>query len=107
MEKPRGPKDLYCPWWKKPMYNVCHTCPLWTMVERKNGDYLEQHWSCAVAFLVPILTESLQAGESTSIEVNKLRNAVVNVGTGVIQLARRGQDLKMLDDGEPELLPSS
>lgn len=99
MDKPKGPKDLYCPFWKKSMANVCHTCPLWTMVERTVEGYKEKHWSCALAFLVPVATEMLQETSSCNIEMNKLRNVVVNTGTGLMQLARRGQDMKQLEDG--------
>ena len=99
-EKPRGSKELYCPWWRKRMYDVCHTCPLWTMIERKNGEYLEKHWVCGFAAMVPITIEMLQETASTSIEVNKLRNTVVSTGTGLMQLARRGQDMKQIEDGK-------
>lgn len=101
MEKPKGPADMDCMFWQRPMSDVCHKCPMWTMVEKVDGEgFKERHWSCGFAFLVPVLTEVLQEGTSTSIEVNKLRNAVVGVGTGVMQLARRGQDMKLIDNGK-------
>lgn len=100
MERPKGPKDLTCPFHKKAMSAVCHKCPLWTMVERTADGYKEKHWSCALAFLVPVATELLQETTSTSIELNKLRNMVNGVGTGLMQLARRGQDMKQIEDGK-------
>ena len=101
MEKPKGPTDMDCMFWQKPMSDVCHKCPMWTMVERTDPDgYKERNWSCGFAFMVPILTETLQEAASSSIEINKLRNSVVGVGTGMMQLARRGQDLKQIEDGQ-------
>lgn len=100
MERPKGPADMDCMFWQKPMSEVCHKCPLWTMVEKVDKDgYKEKQWSCGIALAPLVMIEVLQECASGAIEVNKLRNAVVSVGTGVMQLARRGQDLKELEDG--------
>lgn len=104
LERPKGPTDLDCPFHQKAMSKVCHKCPMWTMVERTHKDgekqYQEKQWSCAFAWLAPISIELLQETTSASTEMNKLRNLVSNVGTGLMQLARRGQDMKRLENGK-------
>ena len=41
---PRGPDNLFCPDWKKPMSKVCHTCPLWMKlpVQDANGNPVDE-----------------------------------------------------------------
>jgi hypothetical protein len=78
---PRGPDNLYCPQWKKPMSKVCHTCPWWvkvTMVDpnAKNdlAPALLDKWNCAIAW-GPTL--AVNAGKETfrvAAQVQEMRN---------------------------------
>lgn len=100
-DTPKGPADKDCPFWKLPMVEVCHKCPLWTVVEQVDPDkFKTRTWTCGLSVLPLIAIEALQEATSTSIEINKLRDTVVGVGTGMLQLARRGQDLKQIEDGK-------
>jgi hypothetical protein len=49
---PRGPKNRTCPMWHKPMFQVCHTCPLWMRVTGKDpqGTATIDRWNCALAW---------------------------------------------------------
>lgn len=52
MQIPLGPKELYCPMWRKPMSKVCHTCPLWVKVQMTNpntGLHID-NWQCALSW---------------------------------------------------------
>jgi hypothetical protein len=53
---PTGPKDLYCPLWRKAMAKVCHTCPWWQRVRgtdpnstAANPEVVDR-WNCAIAW---------------------------------------------------------
>jgi hypothetical protein len=78
---PRGPDNLYCPQWRKPMSKVCHTCPWWvkvTMIDpnAKNdaAPVLIDKWNCAIAW-GPTL--AVNAGKETfkvAAQVQSMRN---------------------------------
>src|SRR5690349_6529112 len=100
---PKGPENLNCMFWQKPMSEVCHTCPLWTEIKRqyKEGEdtLTEKHWVCGLAAIVPVAIEMLQETASTSIEVNKLRNTVAGVGGGLMQIASANRNSPRLTHG--------
>ena len=56
---PRGPEELNCPQWQKPMSEVCHKCPKWIQVRGKNPNTGQEvdEWNCADA-LLPMLPVS-------------------------------------------------
>ncbi len=73
---PRGPDNLKCPWHKKTMADVCHTCPMWTQVRGKNPQSEEEidRWDCAVALLPLLLIENSQRQMQTAASVDKVAN---------------------------------
>ena len=76
---PRGPDNLYCPDWKKPMSRVCHTCPLWIQVRGKNPqtDAEIDAWNCAKAWLPTLLVENSQQTRQGAAATESLRNLLV------------------------------
>jgi len=79
MQKPLGPKDEYCPQWRKPMSKVCHTCPWWVSVKGQHpqtGETLD-HWGCAVALSVMATLEAANQARQGAAATESFRNEVV------------------------------
>lgn len=76
---PRGPENLYCPFWRKKMSSVCHTCPQWQQFRGRNpntGEDVDQ-WQCAAAILPMLLIEASQQVRHAGAATESLRNEVV------------------------------
>lgn len=75
---PLGPKHLKCPLWKKPMDQVCHTCPLWTRLafrDPRNGE-LSDKWDCGLALLPVLMVDQIKSMNQTTASVDKVANVV-------------------------------
>lgn len=72
---PRGPENLFCPDWRKPMSKVCHTCPLWMKlpINDTNGTPIDD-WRCAKVWSALLQFHQCQETFSVSTEINQLRN---------------------------------
>jgi len=72
---PRGPKDLYCPMWRKTMDKVCHTCPLWMHIKGVNPNTGQEvdRWSCSFAQLPIMMIENAHVGRHVGAAVDALR----------------------------------
>lgn len=84
MTIPPGPKDIYCPLWRKPMSKVCHTCAFYVKGESINQatGQRSESWSCAVA-MMPILqsetkTQIIQHAAATESLRNELCRSADN-----------------------------
>lgn len=79
VQKPRGPADLVCPLHRKPMVDVCDTCPLWVHVRGKHPQSNEEidHWDCALAWTPVLLIENSQMQRQTGAAVESFRNEMV------------------------------
>lgn len=79
---PRGDPDLKCPLWKKPMDQVCHTCPLWTKVRGKNPQDHEiiDRYDCSLAWLPLLLLENSQRQIQTAASVQGVADQIKKGG---------------------------
>ncbi len=78
---PRGPEELNCPQWQKPMSEVCHKCPKWIQVRGKNpntGQDVDE-WNCADALLPMLLIEVAQQARQAGAATESFRNEVVDM----------------------------
>lgn len=78
---PRGPEDLKCPLWKKPMDQVCHTCPMWVQLrgmDRNTGKEIDE-WGCSIAFLPTLLVETAYQGRTATAATESFRNEMVAI----------------------------
>lgn len=71
---PPGPKDCYCPFWRKRMSEVCHTCPLWVQVRGKNPQSEQEidQWNCSLGWLPMMLIENAQQQRQTGASTDKV-----------------------------------
>jgi hypothetical protein len=95
---PRGPENLYCPDWKKPMSKVCHTCPLWVHIRGKNPNTGEDvdRWNCAKAWTPMLLIENSQMQRQTGAAVESFRNEMVRLNN-IGLVAQMTGETKLLD----------
>ena len=96
MSIPPGPKDIYCPLWRKPMCKVCHTCAFYVKGESVNQatGQRSEHWSCAMA-MMPILqsetkTQIIQHAAATE----SLRNELVSASQNTLAAAETFQAIQ-------------
>ena len=78
-DKPRARTDLKCPLWRKPMRQVCHTCPLWINVRGKHpqSEEILDQWDCSLAWMPLLMIENSQQQRSTGAAVESFRNEMV------------------------------
>lgn len=78
MQIPHGPKNLKCPFWHKPMSQVCHTCPCWVLVRGKDPQSTQEvdRWDCAVAWLPMLLIENAQQSRQAGASADKVATEV-------------------------------
>lgn len=72
---PHGPKELSCPFWRRSMARVCHTCPMWMHIKGKNKNTGQEidRWACSIAQF-PMLTIEVANEVRNSIDAtNELR----------------------------------
>ncbi len=75
---PLGPENKYCPYWQKPMSEVCHKCPLWTfmrMDDPRTGEQIDR-WDCALAWNPILLVDLIRRQDRTTASVDKVANVV-------------------------------
>ena len=83
---PDGPKDLYCPLWRKPMCKVCKTCPWWTMLAGRDGQGKDVHtWNCAIAHSTFLKVEQIGAVRGVQASVEVQTTAVADVQKQAVQ----------------------
>lgn len=75
---PHGDDDLICPLHKAAMADVCHKCPLWTLVRGANPNTGEEidRWGCSLAWLPHLLIEVAQQGRQGAAATESFRNEV-------------------------------
>lgn len=75
---PHGPSHLYCPFWRKKMSSVCHTCPLWVQIRGKHpqtGVEVDE-WNCANALTPLLLIENAKEVRQGAAATESMRNEV-------------------------------
>lgn len=84
---PKANPGLICPYHRKDVAKVCHTCPMWTQVRGTNpntGDPVDD-WRCAIAWLPMLLIENAQQSRQAGAAVESMRNEItqrMDVQTG-------------------------
>jgi hypothetical protein len=89
-QRPLGPQDLDCPFWRKSMAKVCHRCPLWTrllMQHPQTGEQVDR-WDCAIALAVVTGVEAGHRTNQLCAVVEDARNNLVRALDGVAGTAR-------------------
>lgn len=80
---PHGPDHLYCPFWRKRMSAVCHTCPQWVQLRGTNpntGEVVDS-WQCALAALPMLLIENAQQSRQNGAATESMRNEIVRLAS--------------------------
>lgn len=78
---PHGPADCWCPYWRKRMSDVCHTCPQWIHLRGRNpntGADVDE-WNCAQALLPLLLVETAQQTRQAGAATESFRNEMVRL----------------------------
>jgi hypothetical protein len=90
-EVPRAKPGRVCPFHRKDMAKVCHTCPLWVKVVGKSpqSEELIDRWDCSLAWAPLLLIENSQMSRQTGAAVESLRNEMVSVGNAIIAVQSR------------------
>jgi hypothetical protein len=102
---PPGPKDIYCPLWRKPMCKVCHTCAFYVKGESINQltGARSEKWSCAIPMGVILQSETktqiIQNGAATESLRNELCRASDNTlaAAETFQAVQSRRDPKLID----------
>lgn len=93
---PHGSESLKCPLWRKPMSEVCHTCPLWTQLRGLNpntGQEIDE-WNCALALTPLLLVENAMQSRQAGAAIESFRNEMVKLNTLALDEQRmNGHDL--------------
>jgi len=92
---PHGPDHLYCPYWRKKMSTVCHTCPMWQQFRGTNPNTGEpvDRWECAQAMVPALLVEVAQQTRSGGAATESFRNEMVRLAQ-----SRRSQQVALRGD---------
>lgn len=78
MQIPQGPADRVCPFHRRPMSKVCHTCPMWTLVRGKDPQSTEDvdQWNCALAWLPMMMINVAQQSRQTGASCDKVATEI-------------------------------
>lgn len=81
---PHADPGLVCPLWRKPMEQVCHTCPWWKQLRGRNANTGADvdNWDCVMGFLPMLLLENSAQTRGAAAATESLRNDLVD---GVVQ----------------------
>lgn len=92
MQIPHGPEHLKCPFWKKAMNLVCHTCPCWVLVRGKDPQSRNDidRWDCSVAWLPMLLIENAQQSRQAGASADKVATEVRKFHTNMAELSKIG-----------------
>jgi hypothetical protein len=100
---PRGPDDLYCPYWRKKMSRVCHTCVKWMKLSGKHpqtGEVLDRY-DCSDNVTALLQIEALQVGRGNQAAVESFRNEMVAQNERMIQAQRQQQHPRSVQQSQP------
>ena len=90
-QTPRADPGLVCPLHKKPMEDVCHTCPMWMMlrgVDNNTGEDVDS-WYCAYAIMPRLMIENSNQQRSTSAAIESFRNEMVKQNDSLLTAAKK------------------
>lgn len=94
---PRGPDNLYCPFWRKKMSSVCHTCPNWTQVRGTNPNTGAEvdSWQCAVSILPMLLINTAKETRQGAAATESFRNEMVRAHHEAMRAQMSGHRQKL------------
>jgi hypothetical protein len=105
---PHAEPGLVCPLHRKPVEDVCHTCPWWMQLRGVNPNTGKEvdSWGCAVGFLPMLLIENAGQTRGAAAATEDARNKIVEVCEGVAQsliaLAHGGGSAKLIAAPPPQ-----
>ena len=89
---PPGPKDVYCPLWRKPMCKVCHTCAWYVEMQSQAPDgTVTAHWTCSIPAQLGIASETKRQIIQHAAATESLRNELVSAAENTIAAAETFQ----------------
>lgn len=70
---------LICPLHRKPMVDVCHLCPMWTMLRGTDNNTGEEvdSWNCGFAIMPKLMVENSNQQRKTGAAIESFRNVMV------------------------------
>lgn len=86
---PRGPENLLCPFWQKPMEEVCHKCPMWTQLrglDPQTGEPIPDEWNCAIGHMPKLLIENSQQSRQTGASVDKTATEIFKFHKSMVDM---------------------
>ncbi len=97
IQRPRGPKDLICPLHKKQMFEVCDSCPWWTLIRGKHPQTAEEidRWDCAISTLPILVLEGSQQTRQAGSAIESFRNEMVKANNSTLELMARSQQNRL------------
>jgi hypothetical protein len=77
---PHADPGLDCPLHRKPMEQVCHTCPWWLQMRglNRNTGVEIDNWGCAISFLPMLLIENAAQTRGAAAATEDARNHIVD-----------------------------
>ena len=98
---PKGPEDLYCPFWRQKMVKVCHTCPFWQMlrgVHPQTGEPIPDEWNCSLGHITKLLLENAQQARQAGASMDKVATEIDKFHRGVRQINAIGAgNMKLIE----------
>lgn len=79
MQKPIAAKGEICPFHRKDVSKVCHTCPMYVHIRGTNPNTGEEvdNWRCSFSWLPVLMIENSQQQRQTGAAVESFRNEMV------------------------------
>ncbi len=100
---PPGPKDVYCPLWRKPMAKVCHTCAWYVELQQQAADgAVKSAWTCSIPAQVTMQSETKRQIIQNGAATESLRNELVRAAENTITAAETFQAIQ--SRREPQLI---
>ena len=101
---PPGPKDVYCPLWRKPMAKVCHTCAFYVKGEAVNQitGQRSENWTCAIPATVIMQSETKTQIIQHAAATESLRNELCRASDNTLAAAETFQAVQSRRD--PKLI---
>ncbi len=100
---PPGPKDVYCPLWRKPMAKVCHTCAWYVELQQQAADgTVKAQWTCSIPAQVTMQSETKRQIIQNGAATESLRNELVRTAENSITAAETFQAIQSRRD--PKLI---
>jgi uncharacterized protein YfcZ (UPF0381/DUF406 family) len=106
---PPGPKEIYCPLWRKPMCKVCHTCAFYVSgesVNKQTGQRSEK-WSCAIPMGVIMQSETKTQIIQHAAATESMRNEIVTRMDRPAPAPQQSQPVQISYEEVPKWLPAT